>query len=75
MNQSRVAIIPSNVVFQCIDLMRNKKYKRQSIYIRLIKRGRSFEIYGSNKANNEALKVKVNDVYTTFGSGHNYNTI
>lgn len=71
LSQSKVAVVSSEDVFNCIDLNRNDKYKIQSIKIRLIKGHRSFDIYGTARADKKngidnTLKIKCNNIDDLF---------
>lgn len=62
LSKSKIAVIPNEVVFQCIDNKRQDKYKQQNIRIRLIKSHWDFDIYGTareDKKNGEDNTLKV----------------
>lgn len=72
LNKSRIAVVPKNVIFQCVDFKRIQKYKSQSIKIRLIKGHWDFNIYGTARADkinghNNTLKVRTNSIDEFFG--------
>ena len=68
---SKIAVIPSESVFQCIDTKRQDKYKKQNIKIRLKKSHWDFDIYGTardDKKNGEdnTIKVRANSLDELF---------
>jgi hypothetical protein len=72
LNKSRIAVIPKDIIFQCIDVNRTDKYKSQSVKIRLIKGHRDFDIYGTARADkldakDNTLKVRVKNIDELFG--------
>ncbi|NFI54973.1 hypothetical protein FDA48_00990 [Clostridium botulinum] len=71
LTKSKIAAIPSDKIFQCIDLERKDKYKGQKIKIRLIKGHWDFDIYGTareDKKNGKdnTLKVKAKSMDELF---------
>ena len=63
LNHSRIAVIPCNILFQCVDL---------DVKVRITKGSRYLEVYGST---NEPIKVKLADIYEVFGSSVNHQVI
>lgn len=60
--KSRIAVVPSDKVFQCMDIDRHDKYKQQNIKIRLIKGHWDFDVYGTareDKKNDSDNTIKV----------------
>lgn len=68
LKDSKFAVIKSDEVLKCIDLNRVDKYKNnQNIKIKLIKKHRKFDVYGTNHSdeNNKVdntMKIDVNSV-------------
>lgn len=67
LNKSRIAVVPKEVISQCVDFKRIQKYKSQSIKIRLIKGHWDFDIYGTARADkinghDNTLKVRINSI-------------
>lgn len=74
LNKSKIAVVPKEIIFQCIDIDRIQKYKSQSVKIKLIKSQRDFNIYGTARADKEngkdnTLSVRANNVEEIFGRG------
>lgn len=73
LNQSRIAVVPAEIVLQCIDVTRTRKYKQQSVKIRLAKGEWNFSVYGTarddkNKATGQdtSFKVRVKNIDDLF---------
>ena len=49
LSQSKVAVVPMDIVSKCISLDYENNCENQTIKISLIKRSRNFEIYSMNK--------------------------
>lgn len=72
LNKSRIAVIPQDIIFQCIDINRKDKYKGQSVKIRLVKNSWDFDIYGTARADkfegkDNTFKVRVKNIDELFG--------
>lgn len=72
LNKSRIAVIPEDIISQCIDVNRTDKYKSQSVKIRIIKGHREFDVYGTARsdklnAKDNTLKVRVKNIDELFG--------
>ena len=62
---SKFAVVDSSEILKCIDLNRIDKYKdNQSVKIKLIKRHRNFNIYGTNHPDKKdsSIKILVNNI-------------
>ncbi len=75
-NKSKIAVIPHDVIYQCIDINRTDKYKGQSVKIKLIKGHWDFDVYGTaraDKINNidNTIKVRVKNIDELFGKEEN----
>lgn len=73
LNKSRIAVISQDIIYKCIDVNRENKYKSQSVKIRLIKNHRDFDVYGtarSDKFENKdnTIKVRVKNIDELFGN-------
>lgn len=71
-NKSRIAVVPKDIVFQCIDLNREDKYKSQEVKIRHIKGHWNFDVYGTArsdkvKGKDNTLKVRIKNIDDVFG--------
>ena len=71
LNESRIAVVPADKIFQCIDLNRENRYKPQSVKIRLIKGEWSFRIYGTARneitdGRDSSLKERVSNIDDLF---------
>ncbi|NME99232.1 hypothetical protein [Aneurinibacillus aneurinilyticus] len=71
LNKSRIAVIPADILFQCIDIDRSDKYKSQSVKIKLVKGCWDFEVYGTARADringlDNTLKVRVKNIDELF---------
>ena len=72
LNKSQIAIIPEGIIFQCIDIDRNNKYKGQCIKIKLVKGHWDFDVYGTARSDKVAgldntLKVRVKNIDELLG--------
>lgn len=67
LNRSRIAVVSKDIIFQCIDLNREDKYKSQSIKIRLLKGHWNFDVYGTARADklegkDNTFKVRIKNI-------------
>ncbi|MCT4662951.1 MAG: hypothetical protein N4A40_13930 [Tissierellales bacterium] len=76
LNKSKVAVVPKEKIFQCIDLNRLDKYKNQSAKIRLVKGHWSFDVYGTARADklggkDNTFQVRIKNIDEIFGIEQN----
>lgn len=76
LNKSKIAVVPQDIIHQCIDTNRTDKYKSQSIKIRLIKGHWDFDVYGTARADminntDNTFKVRVKNIDELFGTEEN----
>ena len=65
LKDSKFAVVDFSEILKCIDLNRIDKYKdNQSVKIKLIKRHRNFNIYGTNHPDKKdsSIKILVNNI-------------
>lgn len=55
--KSKIAVLPSEIVFKCMDIKRQDKYKLQNIKIRLIKGHWDFDVYGTARADKKMVMI------------------
>lgn len=72
LNRSRIAVVSKDIIFQCIDLNREDKYKSQSIKVRLLKGHWNFDVYGTARADklegkDNTFKVRIKNINDLFG--------
>jgi len=72
LNKSKIAVIPKDIIFNCIDLNREDKYKSQSVKVRFIKSHRDFDIYGTTRSDkfegkDNTFKVCIKNIDELFG--------
>lgn len=72
LNKSRIAVIPKDIIFKCIDVNRENKYKSQNVKIRLIKGHWDFDVYGTARSDkfegkDNTFKVRVKNIDELFG--------
>lgn len=75
LNQSRIAVVPEDIVLKCIDINRSDKYKPQSVKVKLTKGEWNFSIYGTAKEDKDkgtgkdtAFKVRVKNIDELFAN-------
>lgn len=73
LNKSRIAVVPEDIVLQCIDLNRANKYKSQSVKVKLVKGEWNFSIYGTARSDKDnetsqdtTFKVRVKNIDELF---------
>lgn len=71
--KSRIAVIPEDIVLQCIDVTRSNKYKQQCIKVKLAKGEWNFSVYGTARADKDkatgqdtSFKVRVKNIDDLF---------
>ncbi len=74
LNKSKIAVIHKDIIFKCIDVNREDKYKSQSVKVRLIKGHWNFDVYGTAIADkfdgkDNTFKVRGNNIEELFGKG------
>lgn len=76
LNKSKIAVIPQDIIFQCIDVNRENKYKSQDIKIKLIKGHWDFDVYGTARddksgVNDTTFKIRIKNIDDLFGNEQN----
>lgn len=75
LNKTKIAVIPYEVIYKCIDVDRQGPYRAQSIKVKYAKGARNFCVYGTNRSDkmgkeDHTIKVSAKNIESLFEKGN-----